>query len=113
MESKPNLGRHRKPRSAGALATRLALSTGAAAAAVLMAGGTATTATASAEAPAAEMAPGPCTNTPLDAIIGPLAQTNCNDPAPSAPDDVTGDDPTQQGAPDSPPEGSGGNPPGA
>ncbi len=108
MQTKPSPGRHRKPSAARTIAARTAVSTGAAAAAVLLAGGTATAATASADTTDARTvvsesnptAP-PCTNTPLDAVIGPLAQTNCNDPAPEAPDDVTGDDPTEQGGNDS------------
>ena len=128
MQTTSHAGRHRKPSPARAIAARTALSAAGAAAALLVAAGTATAGTsAEVAAPAAEA---PCTNTPLDAIIGPLAQTNCNDPAPSAPDDVTGDDPTDEGsgngsgdgaseregqpaAPGVPFPGNGGNPPGA
>ena len=108
MPIKTNTARHRKPSVARAVAGRTAVSAAGAAAALLVAAGTATAATSTeatdaTRAPAAEQlipAEGPCTNTPLDAVIGPLAQTNCNDPAPQAPDDVAGNDPTEGGSDD-------------
>lgn len=115
MQIKPTSARHRKPSVARAIAARTAVSATGAAAALLVAAGTATAATSAEAAEGARAAvsdqltpaEGPCTNTPLDAIIGPLAQTNCNDPAPQAPDDVAGNDPTEGGSDNGSGNGSG------
>lgn len=98
MRNNHSPGRHRRPSSTRALATRSAVSAGAAVAALILTGGPATAATAS--APAAEP---PCTGTALDAIVGPAAGVDCN----SNPED---NDPTNPGGPNTPDE-SGGNPP--
>lgn len=112
MRSNHSVGRHRKSGPARAIATRTAVSTGAAVAAVLMAGGPATaaasTGVAAANAPATvESAPAaepPCTGTALDAIVGPLTGANCN----ANPED---DDPTNPGGPNTPDDNEGGAPP--
>lgn len=129
MQITSRAGRHRKPSPARVIAARTAVSAGGAAAALLVAAGTATAGTSAGAAPTNPAAEAPCTNTPLDAIIGPIAQTDCNDPAPASPDDVTGNDPTEEGpgsdnssegeregqpaSPGVPFPGDGGNPPGA
>lgn len=110
MMNTTRTGRHRKPSPARVIAARTALSATGAAAALLVAAGPATAGTNAGAAPAAPVAEAPCTNTPLDAVIGPLAQTDCNDPAPASPDDVTGDDPTDEGSGNGSGNGSGSGP---
>lgn len=107
MHSTLRSARHRKPSPARAVAARTAVSAGAAVAAVLMsasgaaaapAGGVAghfpVAVTAGEQSPSADP---PCTDTPLDAIVGPLTGADCNsnpgDSQGETPDDMGGDPP--------------------
>lgn len=78
-----NLSRHRKLRTTRTVATRTAVSAGAAAAALLLSAGGATAATAPSAGDTvitdANAVPGepPCTGTPLDGIIGPYIGSTC------------------------------------
>jgi hypothetical protein len=71
-----NTGRHRKPSTASALATRTALAAGAATAAVVVSAGAATAGTAPAGT-TPTINPFPCTGTPFDTITKSATGSYC------------------------------------